>query len=739
MKVLEVADAADWERLQPVWNTLLDASASGTTFLTWEWLQAWWSAYGRPEDLRILLASDDSGVLRGIAPLRRKTVRRYGQAFPVLTFLGDGSNDSDYLDFIIARGFEEQVIAAWLQYLQKDLAQGVMLCLNEVPDTSPNLPALRKLAKECLWDEQTVACATVHLPSDWNEYLGTLRPRFRTKIRSVLRNLEGRPEGRFGFCQNRADLERLLPALFELHTRRWNHDGRPGVFGWDQKRRFYVDLSSRLLDRGTLRFSWLEWNGHVIACQYGFIHGKTYLHLQEGYEPASEHWNVGLGLRAWTIREFLNAGIGEYDFLAGVGRHKTDWGAEIKDSRRLVVAAPTYKNVLFCRGPEWQQRVKDGAKRLLPGTVSAVRGAWQARPAAGDTRSEGPRDLIRRAGAVCYFHLGGPAASRALRARYQASVAPDGRLQRGSWTQRREPTGRILYYHRINDDRDGFFPSTPLDVFEGQMRHIARNYKVLSLRGLLDHLASGAPDSVMAITFDDGYRDNYENAFPVLQRYRLPATIFLTTGSLDSGEPLWFERLAGAVKSTAREFLDLEVDIPRRFWLRTTEERLRANGELFGLLRLMSDNDRREQLSAILRDLASPDGAQRTNMMLTWDQVRRMKQHGIDFGGHTVSHPYLSRLTPEQASWEISESKRRIEAELQAPVSHFAYPNGREEDFAPWNKDIIRDAGYEAAVTTVWGLNCRTTDRFELRRGGAWEEDAALFAYKMDWYQLVNG
>jgi peptidoglycan/xylan/chitin deacetylase (PgdA/CDA1 family) len=88
-----------------------------------------------------------------------------------------------------------------------------------------------------------------------------------------------------------------------------------------------------------------------------------------------------------------------------------------------------------------------------------------------------------------------------------------------------------------------------------------------------------------------------------------------------------------------------------------------------------------------------------------------MKQHRIDFGGHTVTHPYLSRLSRERMQWEVSECKSRIEAELQAPVVHFAYPNGR----------------------------CESTDRLELRRGQAWEQDEALFAYKMDWYQLVNG
>ena len=124
--------------------------------------------------------------------------------------------------------------------------------------------------------------------------------------------------------------------------------------------------------------------------------------------------------------------------------------------------------------------------------------------------------------------------------------------------------------------------------------------------------------------------------------------------------------------------------------------------------------------------------------MLTWDQVRLMKAGGIDFGGHSVTHPFISRLNHEQVAWEVSECKRRIEKELQAPVDHFAYPSGREEDFGKWNEQIVRSAGYRAAVTTIWGLNYPSTNRMELRRGGPWEETPAQFACKLDWYQLVN-
>ena len=149
--------------------------------------------------------------------------------------------------------------------------------------------------------------------------------------------------------------------------------------------------------------------------------------------------------------------------------------------------------------------------------------------------------------------------------------------------------------------------------------------------------------------------------------------------------------------------------------------------------------ERRHWLSRIIRELGTAGDRERKDQMLTWDQVRLMKANGMDFGGHTVTHPFISRLERERVAWEVSECKRRIEEELQLPVEHFAYPSGRGEDFGSWNKQVVRDAGYRAAMTTIWGMNFRSTDPMELRRGGPWEQAPAEFAYKLDWYQFVNG
>jgi peptidoglycan/xylan/chitin deacetylase (PgdA/CDA1 family)/CelD/BcsL family acetyltransferase involved in cellulose biosynthesis len=734
MKVVEIRREDELESLRTGWDALLRESAGASTFVTWEWAAAWWSAYGTPGDLR-LLAAFKGDALCGIAPLRRKTVRRCGQTVEALCFVGDGSNDSDYLDFIATAGREASVMDAFCGVLDKELDRGAVLLLNEIPAASPHLRALQDRfagAQGRAWSEADVDCGALRLPETWEEYLSRLRPRFRTKVRSVLRDMESRPDVRFGFCETPQQVGAMLPVLFDLHTRRWNHDGKPGVFGWDAKRAFYRNVSTRLLERGWLRFSWLEWNGRVLACQYGFTYGNTYYHLQEGYEPDSAHWNIGIALRAWSIRKLLHQGIREYDFLGGLGRHKTDWGADLKRSKQVLVAKPGFGNLLFRRGPAGAARARESVKRVLPEAVLAAR---RARPESrnGGAHHSAGRDRLRLIAAGCYYNLGIPALVRPLRERYQVSIRPG-----LSCKPRSEPSARILYYHRVNDDADPFFPAIGTDLFESEMCFLARHYRVVGLDRLLDCLESGEPETVVAITFDDGYQDNYRNAFPILQRYGLPATIFLTTGCLDTGEMLWFERLSGALKTTEREFIDLEIHLPIRCWLRTTAERLAANDRIGGILRELPDSSRRNCLDDILRQLA-PRVTGARNAMLTWDQVRLMKARGIDFGGHTVTHPFLSRTDPQQAAWEIFECKRRIEQELQAPVPHFAYPNGREPDFNACNKELIRQAGYRAAATTIWGLNYPSTDRMELRRGQPWEENAAMFAYKLDWYQTLNG
>lgn len=743
MRVDEIRRREDLTALRPAWEALLKESSSDTIFLTWQWLTAWWSAYGNSDDLYMLAAFDGDGILRGLAPLRREKLRQFGQSCQAIRFACDGSNDSDYLDFVAWTGYEKQVLEAFHLHWKSEMKHGTLLALNEIPEGSPNLNALKQLAHSegLLWTESDVPCGVVLLPKSWDEYLKSLRSRFRTKVRSVLRDLEARPEVRFGFCATQEDVDRMLPILYDLHTRRWAVDGKPGVFGWERKREFYAELSPLLLKQGSLRVGWVAWNDRILACQYGFVYRNRYFLLQEGYEPASEHWNPGIALRAWSMREFIRQGLDEYDFLGGkVARHRSDWGAVSKNSKQIRLGVSSYKNILFCRGPEWMARTRDAVGSMLPRKVLEVRRRMLAESSPSrENASKREQDVIRTSASYVYVYSGIQTLTKPLRDRYSLSISRKGKLPQIALRKRVEPTARILYFHRINDDLDAFLPATTTKLFAQYMRCVARSNKVVSLKDLVKHLDGDSTDTVVAITFDDGYQDNYRNAFPILEKLGLPATIFLTTGSMDSREPLWFEQLALALKRTAEDSIDLEIDVPRRFSLRTEAERLQANDQIFSVLRCFPDAERRRFLAQILDKLHAPDSSERRDAMLTWDQVRQMKSRGIDFGGHTVTHPFVSKLSPESLFQEVADCKRRIEEELQSPSDFFAYPNGREADFNPASKEAIRSAGYRAAFSTIWGMNYRSTDRLELRRGTPWETRSTLFAYKLDWYQFVNG
>lgn len=739
MTIVEVREERDLASLRDRWDALLKTSYSNSIFLTWEWMSAWWTAYGMPGELRIMLVHDDSGALIGIAPLRSAITKRYGRSYRTLRLIGDGSADSDYLDFIIAAGQERQVLEALWAYWTPEMDAGTLIEVNEIPADSRTVQILKEVgaATSVVWAESSVPCSVVQLPGNWEEYLKSLAPRFRTKIRSVLREFEARSkEIRFEFCTRTEELPQLLSALYDLHTRRWAKDYKPGVFGWEKKRQFYDILSPLLLERQWLRFSFVEWKGRVIACQYGFEFQERYFQLQEGYEPRSEHWNPGAGLRAWSIRWFIENGVREYDFLGGVGRHKADWAATTKLSKCLTFGKATAANTLYCHGPEWSVRVRHTVKGLIPQRWIDARAARQKelRQVAFTRHSELDGDWKRRLVFASYYYSGVSHLLRPLRNRYLLRPSGGLRLER-----RTRPSIRIVYYHRVNNNNDPFFPAMTPSKFEQEIGFLARNYAIISMADAVKRLADGGPAGpAVVVTFDDGYADNYRIAYPILERYKIPATIFLTTGAIDSSSPLWFERLALAIKQSPLSSVDLELDVPRRFALGTQEQRLWTNGEIYGFLRYRPDAERQLRLNEIIHRLGGCDDSVRSGAMLNWDEIRKLHCRGIDFGGHTVTHPFVSRLSRDQALWEATECKRRIEDELQAPIEYFAYPSGREMDFSPWNKEILQEAGYRAAVSTLWGINHPETDRMELRRGQPWESGCAGFAAKFDWYQWTD-
>jgi peptidoglycan/xylan/chitin deacetylase (PgdA/CDA1 family) len=302
---------------------------------------------------------------------------------------------------------------------------------------------------------------------------------------------------------------------------------------------------------------------------------------------------------------------------------------------------------------------------------------------------------------------------------------------------RRGASVPILTFHRVNDDQDPFFAAMATSVFAARMEHIARHYTVLTVEDLVVRLREGhVPRKALALTFDDGYRDNLTHAVPILARFGLPATIFLTTGYIGTPDVLWFDRLALALKRCRQTRLQLPG--MAALDLTSVPQRLQALQAALRHLKSLPDVERRQTLEAVVKELEGGRSEGPKRLMLSWDEVGVLRGLGFEVGAHTVSHPILSRLSREEAWQEIHGSRTTIERMLGIRPRVFAYPNGGAEDVTATTMSLVREAGFACAVTTRRGLNTPTTPVMELRRGGPWERHLPTFALKLAHYQQTG-
>jgi peptidoglycan/xylan/chitin deacetylase (PgdA/CDA1 family) len=298
---------------------------------------------------------------------------------------------------------------------------------------------------------------------------------------------------------------------------------------------------------------------------------------------------------------------------------------------------------------------------------------------------------------------------------------------------------QILAYHRVNDDHDPFFPALSTERFARQMEYLSENWMPLSLQEAVQRLGhNDLPERTVAVTFDDGYRDNFLYAYPILQRYGIAATIFLASGAIGSNRMIWHDRVFRAFRKTKVSMLEDVPGIEKRFPVRTVEEKRFAQARVLQLLWELTDEVRLDRINR-LEERLSVEGEERSaGLMLHWGEVLAMSEGNISFGSHTISHPILSNISECRLREEIVESKKVIESKIKGPVTGFAYPVGRKQDFNDQVKAIVREAGYQCAVTTIFGVNEADQDLFELRRGTPWETDISSFAAKLSWYKFVG-
>jgi peptidoglycan/xylan/chitin deacetylase (PgdA/CDA1 family) len=288
-------------------------------------------------------------------------------------------------------------------------------------------------------------------------------------------------------------------------------------------------------------------------------------------------------------------------------------------------------------------------------------------------------------------------------------------------TWQREKTrhfGRVLLFHRVVDDdcHPALLAMLEGEVitrsaFQRQLDYLSQHYQVVSLDDIIrrhDH-----PGNLVALTFDDGYMDNYRNALPLLKARGMPATIFVITSMIESSKGSWRDRLARKIAANGPQALcfDTGSEVKRFEFKGRYQKQLKAVETWLKTL----PSDQRE---ALLADQPLHDH----DRFLDIDAIKELEQNGIAIQAHTVNHYRLSSLDEQAAAWEITESKAILEAILGHPVDYFAYPYGSHGDFTKANESAARQAGYRAAFAAYRGYLQPDTDLFAIPRIGSRED-----------------
>jgi hypothetical protein len=222
----------DLESLRPAWEDLLAAFSGATTFSTWEWLAAWWNAFSKGRELLVLAFFDESASLVGMAPLAisRREVMPFLK-LRVLSLLGDGSGDSDNLDFPVRAGWEDPVVAALLDLLAKESKQWDLCEFNTMPAESPIGNRLTKMLGDRRWGayREQRASSAISLPATWEEYLGRLSSKERGKITYYRKRLQKNYEARSTVARGKARSQRVSKLCLRCIAGAGKFWGKPGA------------------------------------------------------------------------------------------------------------------------------------------------------------------------------------------------------------------------------------------------------------------------------------------------------------------------------------------------------------------------------------------------------------------------------------------------------------------------------------------------------------------------------
>lgn len=291
------------------------------------------------------------------------------------------------------------------------------------------------------------------------------------------------------------------------------------------------------------------------------------------------------------------------------------------------------------------------------------------------------------------------------------ATRPIGGLKVARFLSRNHP--KILMYHRITEDPEG--EGIPVEQFKRQVEIIKKHFNPLTLRELMTaHEEGSVPKHAVCVTFDDGYADFAELAFPILKRAGVPATLFVTTGFVNGDLWLWPDEIRYVVNRTKLDKMKVDSNIEE---IDLQTEKHKAWESICDHCLYMSNTEKLGFIKDLYRMLGvdRPDRLPSEYKSITWEEIRQLQSQGLNVESHSVSHPILTKLDQSELSAELSNSKEALERNLGVDVKIFCYPNGSEHDHNNFTKWALIDSGYQYAVT-AYPSRTPLLNRYEINR-----------------------
>lgn len=288
----------------------------------------------------------------------------------------------------------------------------------------------------------------------------------------------------------------------------------------------------------------------------------------------------------------------------------------------------------------------------------------------------------------------------------------------------------ILIYHRVLDEPDEMRPwEVDKDRFSWQMELIAKYFNVMAFSEAIERMDQGTlPPRAICITFDDGYADNYTNALPILLKNKLSAIFFIASGYLDGGR-MWNDSVIESLRLMQAKRLDLREIGLDLYDINSPQKKASVALEIIQKIKHLEPNLRSQYTNYIvaIENIKLPD-----NSMLSSQQLIKLHESDMEIGGHTVTHPIMAKLGLDAVKQEVYDNKIALEKMLNTKLRYFAFPNGKpEQDYLIEQIQVIKNCGYEAAVSTMPGVSNVQNDRFQLARFTPWDKHPIKFMLRI--------